>query len=42
MANGNRIEAEGIAYSYGDRLAVDHISFRTSPWMSCCGAGVKR
>jgi len=28
VANGNRIEAEGIAYSYGDRLAVDHISFR--------------
>ncbi|NPV59455.1 MAG: ABC transporter ATP-binding protein [Actinobacteria bacterium] len=28
MTDNNRIVAEGIAYSYGDRLAVDHISFQ--------------
>lgn len=28
MTGEARIDAEEIAYSYGDRLAVDHISFR--------------
>lgn len=28
MGDEVRISAEGIAYSYGDRLAVDHISFQ--------------